>query len=364
MIHIIPHHINGGSWIKWYNLIHFDETEQVSHYIVDNPSTYERFFILQEEYPIHLEQHLKNINPKEGDIVFCDIQYFPYWSIETFEPTIFDLAKKYGIKFFIVDSDNFRPYTDTEYYTIFSNRFDMKYSTENFNYFRYRASGQAYFYNLPEIFIPFLETIRQRKANFIVGVDKIERLLSLKHIIDNGMDKDFYVGYSGFTRPYDDSQISDSLKSFRDSTLPIILDTSFERSCNGSVNVEFPPFPYTLNSYVSAICETSIPMDEIHLSEKSWNPFISMNIPLILGSKHINQYLRNLGFWLAEDLFDISEKSNYIEIVNQYKSNLDIIHNMSYNDLYQYFLQNKNKFLHNHTILGRQKFVFNRNNYK
>lgn len=364
MIHIIPHHINGGSWIKWYKLIHFNDSEQVSHYKVDDPSLYERFLIAQEDYPIHLETHLKNINPNEGDFIFCDIQYFPYWNPQLFESTIYDLATKYGIKFFIVDGDNFRSYTDTEHYTIFSNRFDVKYSDVNFNYFRYRVGGQTYFYNLPEIFIPFLETIRQRKANFIVGVDKVERLLALKHIIDNGIDKDFYVGYSGFTKPYDDTQLSESLISFRDKTLPIILDTTFEKSCNGAVNVEFPPFPYTLNSYVSAICETSVSIDEIHLSEKAWNPFISMNIPLILGSKPINNYLRNLGFWMADDLFDLSEQTTYVNIVNQFKSNLDIIHNMSYNDLYDYFLHNKNKFIHNHTILGRQKFVFNRNNYK
>jgi hypothetical protein len=364
MIHIIPHHLNGGSWIKWHKLIHFKESDEVSYYNVDDPSIYERFLLPFEEYPSHLEIHLKNINPKQGDIVFCDMQYFPYWNPQIFESFICDLAIKYGIKIFIVDGDNFRSYTDTEHYTIFSNRFDPKYSDVNFNYFRYRLGGQSYFKHIPELFTPFLETIRQKKGNFIVGVDKVERLLSLKHIFDTGIDKDFYVGYSGFSRGYDDMKISDSLKKFRDSKLPIILDTTFEKSCNGAVNVEYPPFPFTINSYVSAICETSVSLDEIHLSEKSWNPFISLNIPLVLGSRQINSYLRNLGFWMAEDLFDISEQSTYVDIVNQYKSNLDIINNMSYDDIYGYFLNNKTRMLRNHTILGNQKFVFNRNNYK
>ena len=366
MIHIIPHHLNGGSWIKWYKLIHFDESEEISYYEVEDPSIYERFLLpTREDYPLHLEEHLKNIKPNKGDYVFCDMQYFPYWDTQRFDFTVHNLARKYKIKFFIVDSDNFRAYTNTDYYTIFSNRFDIQYSDVNFNYFRYRLGAQSYFEHIPDLFTPFLQTIRQKKGNFIVGVDKIERLLSLKHIIDTNLSKDFYVGYSGFSKGYNDSQISDKLKEFRDSTLPIILDTTYEKSCNGAVNVEYPPFPFTLNSYISAICETAICTgDEIHLSEKSWNPFISLNIPLILGSSQLNGYLKKIGFWMTDDLFDLTPQPTYTDIINQYKSNLDIIHNMSYDFLYDYFLKYHNKLLYNHQLLGKQKFVFNRNNYK
>ena len=365
MIHVIPHQINGGSWPKWYKLIHFDESEEVSYYTIDDIEPYERYFIPQEEYPNHLEQHLKNISPNRDDVVFCDIQYFPYWNQSKFEQFIINLAIKYRIKFFIIDIDNFQPYTDTDYYTIFSNRFQIEHAAVNFNYFRYRVGAQSYFNSIPNLFEPFLHTLRQKKGNFIVGVDKIQRLLALKHIIDTNLDKDFYVGYSGFARGYEDNEISDKLKEFRDSTLPIILDTTYEKSCNGAVNVEYPPFPYTLNSYVSGICETAICLGgEIHLSEKSWNPFISLNIPLILGSGQLHQYLRELGFWLADDLFDLSEKTTYIEIINQYNANLDIINKMSYDSLYDYFYYNRNKLLFNHQLLGKQKFVFNRNNYK
>jgi len=364
MIHIIPHHINRGSWIPWYNLIHFDETEELNYYKIDNPLLYEHYHITQEEFPSHLKQHLNVINPKEGDFVFCDIQYFPYWNHALFFDAIEELAKKYKIKFFIVDTDNFVPYSNTEYYTIFSNRFTLDDTNVNFNYFRYRPAKELYFNSIPTLFNPFLYTMRHKKGNFIVGVDKVERLLTLKHIFDINLNNDLYVGYSGFSKAYDDSEISDKLKEFRDATLPIILDTTFEKSCNGAVNVEYPPFPSTLNSYVSIICETSVSMDSIHLSEKAWNPFISMNIPLVLGSSGINLYLKEMGFWLADDLFDLSIKTNYIDIVNQYKSNLNIIHNMSYSELYEYFQHNKDKFLFNHELLGRQKFIFNRNNYK
>lgn len=365
MIHIIPHHINKGSWIPWYDLIHFNESEEISYYKVDNPLIYEYYQIGQEEFPLHIVEHLKNINPKEGDSVMCDLQYFPYYeSHESLYGLIEELAKKYKIKLFLIDTDNFQPYSNTEHYTIFSNRFKIENMHENFNYFRYRPVHEKYFNNVPLLFEPFLENIRQKKMNFIVGVDKIERLLSLKHIYDTQLNSDTYIGYSGFSCGYKDSDISDSLLNFRNSNIPIILDVPFDRSQIGAVNVEFPPFPLTLNSYVSAICETTVLTNEIHLSEKSWNPFISLNIPLILGSAEINDYLLKVGFWMANDIFDLSIQQNYVDIVTQFKNNLNVINSFSSNDLYDYFRENKNAMVRNHELLAKQKFVFNSNNYK
>ena len=364
MIHIIPHHINKGSWINWYDLISFNENENIKFYTVDNPLIYEYVHIRKDEYYSEFLNHLKIINPNEGDCVFCDLQYFPLENHQLFFDYVDELAEKYKIKFFIVDTDNFLPFMDEKNYTIFSNKFNINSTNINFNYFRYRPAKQSYVHSIFELFNPSLENIRQKKFNFIVGVDKVERLLSLKHIYDTNMNNDGYIGYSGFARSYTPDSISNSLKEFRDNMIPIILDTPFDRSEMGAVNVEYPPFPITLNSYVSAVCETSVMLDSLHLSEKAWNPFISLNIPLILGSSEINTYLKGLGFWLGNDIFDLSVKTNYVDIVRQFQSNLDIINNMTYNDLYDYFRQHKNSIILNHELLKKQKFIFDRNNYK
>ena len=363
MIHVIPHHIGKGSWINWYDLINFKSADEVTYYHISNPDIYEHNQLKREEYFSHLINHLKVINPKEGDSIFCDLQYFPFENHQIFFNSVNELSEKFKVKFFLVDTDNFLSYMDTENYTIFSNKFNINSSDVNFNYFRFRPSKQNYVKYIPELFTPFLENIRQKKFNFIVGVDKIERLLSLKHIYDSKILNDGYVAYSGFSRSYDVNSISESLNIFRNENIPIILDVPYDRSEIGAVNVEYPPLPITLNSYVSFICETSVIMDEIHLSEKSWNPFISLNIPLLLGSSLINTYLKNLGFWMADDIFDLSPKLNFIDIVTQYKSNIDIINNMSYSDLYDYFRQNKNAMIRNHELLINQKFIFDRKNY-
>lgn len=363
MIHIIPHHIRRGSWPPWYKLIHF--TEEVNILKGYDDFNIERD-LNQEDFTIHLDKYLTELNVQPNDCVFVDKRYFSNLGHHPeFIQNVNLYSKKYNCKFFVLDDDNHYDYSDNSNYTYFSNRFDVLNCRHNFNYFRYRTPYHTWTNNLAELLNPFLYNLRQKKFNFIVGVDKIERLISLKHIYNVGMNADGYVGYSGFNKAYSEDELSDKLIEFRDNTIPIVLDVPYERSLDGAVNVEFPPFPICLNSYVSCICETMvIDGTHIHLSEKTWNPFISHNIPLILGSRYINNYLREMGFWLAEDLFDITPQENRTDIINQFISNLNIIHSMTYDELHKYFIKNMGAIMRNYDILMKQKFVFNRNNYK
>jgi hypothetical protein len=199
----------------------------------------------------------------------------------------------------------------------------------------------------------------------IIGVDKKERLEIFKYVYNIGLDSESHLGYSAFTSQYDDSEISSALLRFKNEKLPVILDIPFERSLYGSVNVEIPPLPITMTSYFSCILETMVISGEtIHLSEKSWNPFISKNIPLILGSTYINQYLLSRGFWLAEDLFDLSPQYSVTDILHQYKSNLDIIQKMSYDEIHSYYIKNQPYIEANFSRIETVKFEFKSDNYK
>ena len=186
-----------------------------------------------------------------------------------------------------------------------------------------------------------------------------------KYVYNIGLDTDSWLGYSGFNCNYNDSDINKKLLEFKKNKLPVILDTPMERSMQGSVNVELPPLPITMTSYVSCILETQILTEElIHVSEKSWNPFISQNIPLILGSTHLNSYLKDCGFWLAEDLFDITPKFNISGILEQYKKNLDVIHKMTMDDLFSYYQTNIRNIEKNFNLIKYTKFKYDLNKYK
>lgn len=371
MIHVIPHHIAVGSYTRWYDMIQFDEP--VIFHEFSNKEDIERKLLGEPPYENELIEHLNQIKPQLNDIVIFDYKYlYNYHNIEIHKK-LNELSRRYNnCKIVVFDDDNSAPYHDDERFTIFSNVFFVKAEDnkivelpENCNYYRFRAPKQEYFPHLEYILKPFKLNIRQKKCNLIVGVDKLERLEIFKYFYNIGLDKESHVGYSGFTSTYDNSEISNSLLDFKNSHIPKILDTPFWMSEMGSVNVEMPALPITMTSYFSCILETQILLGTyIHLSEKSWNPFLSMNIPLILGSTYINSYLKELGFWLADDLFDLEPKHSRVDIINQYKSNLDIINNMSYDEIHEYYLKNENNIDRNFYIMKESKFYYNSKKYK
>jgi len=364
MIHVIPHHIGKGSYTSWYDIIEFKE--DVIYHKFENKNDIEGKYIGEPPYEDKLIEHLNKIKPTVNDIVFFDQKYFNGYGHTELHSKLNQLSIKYNnTKFVLFDDDNSIPYEDTERYTFFSNLFRKKFSNLNCNYFNYRAPKQEYFKHIDFITDTFINNIRQKKANLIIGVDKIERLEIFKYVYNINLNKDFYLAYSGFTSTYTNDEISDSLVKFKKEKIPLILDTPFELSEMGSVNVEMPPIPFTLNSYVSCILETQILLDgTIHLSEKSYNPFISKNIPLILGSGGINEYLRDEGYWLAEDLFDLKPKNTRTEIINQYKKNLDIINKMSYKELHDYYIHNIKHIIRNFKVIEEKKFVYDSSLYK
>lgn len=364
MIHVIPHHIAKGSYTAWYDIIEFKE--DVIFHNFENKEQIEGKHLGEPPYEDELIKHLNEIRPTINDIVFFDYKYFNGYNHLELEQKLNQLSRKYNnTKFVLFDDDNSIEYMDTDRFTIFSNMFRIKYSDLNCNYYRYRASKQEYFPHLKYITNTFINNIRQKKANLIIGVDKIERLEIFKYVHSIKLDKDLYLGYSGFTSTYTDDEISKSLLDFKKEKIPTILDTPFWMSEMGSVNVEIPPLPFTMNSYVSCILETQILLDDsIHLSEKSFNPFISLNIPLILASGGVNEYLKKQGFWLAEDLFDLETKTNRTDILNQYRKNLDVINNMSIDDLHNYYIDNINNIERNFRIIEESKFTYDSNLYK
>jgi hypothetical protein len=370
MIHVIPQHISRGSYTAWYKLLNIKD-EHIFHSF-DDTDEIERKLIGEPPYVDKLIEKLNKINPQFGDVVIFDCRYInSYTGQIAIEKQLTELSKKYNdCKFVLFDDDNFVEYTDTERYTFFSNKFVVRDTTElhyyerNCNYYRYRAGLQEYFPHLKYIIKVFDLNIRQKKMNMIIGVDKKERLEVFKYVYNIGLDSDSWLGYSGFACDYNDTDISSKLLEFKKNKLPVILDTPIERSMHGSVNVEIPPLPITMTSYISCILETMVVAEDIiHLSEKSWNPFISKTIPLILGNKYLTQYLKSLGFWLAEDLFDIAPQDTVPAIINQYKKNLDIIHKMSYEDIHSYYVKNQAGIERNFSLIETIKFEFKLDNY-
>lgn len=363
MIHVIAQHIGKGTYTPWYDILNFNEP--VTFHKFDDDVEVEKKIIGNPPYFDKLIQKLNFINPQNNDVVIFDLNYIFNFDVQSFNETMTQLSKKYNnCKFILFQDDNALSYIDNEIYSVFSNRFSKNETKINCNYYRYRSPLQDYWNHFDFITNQFIKNFRQKKMNMIVGVDKKERLQTFKYVYNIGLNLDSWLGYSAFVCNYDDSEISDGLHTFRNENIPIVLDSTPKMCSDGDINVEMPPLPITLTSYISCILETSIMTgDEIHLSEKSWNPFISKNIPLILGSSYINQYLKDLGFWMADDLFDLTPHFSVESIMQQYRNNLDIINKLSYEVIHEYYIKNKDKIISNFNLLQNQKFIFDRKNY-
>lgn len=367
MIHVIPHHIAKGSYTPWYDLLNFGEPH-IFHNFSDK-DVIEKKRLGEPPYKNNLIEKLNTIQPQKGDIVMFDVDYVYDSSCMhvQFYEFINKLSSQYNdCKFVMFEDDSTFEYIDTERFTIFSNKFKKEIEHQNYNlncnYYRYRNRHQDFFKHIYPIVEIFKSNIRQKKTNLIIGVDKKERLQILRYFYKIGLNIDSWIGYSGFSTNYSNSEISADLLKFKQENLPIILDTSYEKSCQGNVNVEIPPLPITMTSYVSCILETSvIEGDIMHLSEKSWNPFISQNIPLVLGSTYVNEYLQDNGFWMAGELFDLKPIRNHDGIITQYMNNLNIINNMSYSDLHKFYLKNEIKISQNFRLLDDSSNTFNYN---
>jgi hypothetical protein len=140
---------------------------------------------------------------------------------------------------------------------------------------------------------------------------------------------------------------------------------------NPNVFVAFAiPPQYSLQSYVSITTETYFFQNELSknavFSEKSLKAFYGFNIPLILGQPASIRYLKDLGFDMFEDLFDLTPKFKKNEIFEQFEKNLKVINSMTKDELHKYYVNNLNRVHSNFQILTNRMEeydLYNLNNF-
>jgi hypothetical protein len=124
-----------------------------------------------------------------------------------------------------------------------------------------------------------------------------------------------------------------------------------------------------MQSYISITTETFFQDDnnkDLVFSEKSFKPFYGFNIPLIIGQPTGLKYLKDLGFDLFEDLFEINPTYNKNQIFEQLDKNLEKIKKISKLELHTFYQNNLTRICHNFDILTsriKQRDLENLNNF-
>ena len=97
--------------------------------------------------------------------------------------------------------------------------------------------------------------------------------------------------------------------------------------------------PFNLSSYVSIIAPDLCNNDNYqYISNNIFRPFLWKNIPLFIGSSHTYSIVKNYGFDLFEDIFDLpSENIRGLDRVNNLFENIQLINKKSHSELHDLY---------------------------
>ena len=328
------------------------------------------------------------------EILFCNIDIFEdcYSNPNYFFSKI---SKKYpNIKFIVLSDETFFNYTNVEYehknvFYILNGIINPYSFVENIDYIQNLTSYYIINDYLQENYVKLLDSlfymstslVRDKKYNFYNGVHKPHRLKCYELVKKNDLVKEGYFSYSDFAyMSKTDENIHEFLEFFDFTTfdeykkylstfeIPFYYDT-MESDPNIFVPFSTPP-QTSLQSYISITTETHFQdskySNNLMFSEKSFKPFYGFNIPLIIGQPTGLKYLKDLGFDLFEDFFDVTPVYTRNEIFEQLDKNLEKIKNMSKMEIHDFYQNNIHRLRHNFDLLTnrlKEKDLENLNNF-
>lgn len=383
--------------VQWYDIVYEQDYLNFKNLYHDdthgtNPDvdTPNQFFIKNIDLNF-------NIINESNDLLLIDLEYlYDQHSTEDIllqiETNVKKLSKTNFKKVIIISKDFYPVETfsmdnieilSPNHYTDYPNYIEKK-----FNYYLINAAFNKIHNVSYEMFDNFKYISKYKKSTLIMGGFKPHRTLLYNFLKREDFIKDMYLSYMSYniTESMDMSYQSHFLNSnffnkdsvlemitqeeYRDikKELPIFLDGDFNED---NFNL-IPPLPYITNSYVQIVECNKEGNELLYTDEKVFRPFLTFSIPLFLGQKGLYQLLKNYGFDIFDDFFDINRDgdSNETERMKSYFQNIKKIHEMSYGDLQFFYIQNHQRLLHNYNRLRElgktqvREFINILNDYK
>jgi hypothetical protein len=345
-----------------------------------------------ENKKFNLESFCDYIDNNDVSILFCNIEIFENCYLN---PNFYfnEISKKYPhIKFIVLNDETFFRYTEAEYkhsnvfyiingisnpYSFVTNLNNIKNLTSYYIVNNYLQ--EKYIYFIKNLFSMVDRMVKDKKYNFYNGVHKPHRLKSYELVKNNNLLNEGYFSYADFAflsknndetthfMDFLDMKTEDEYNQYLSNfEIPLLYDTL---DCDPNVFVAFAIPPQTsFQSYISITTETFFENNskDLVFSEKSFKPFYGFNIPLIIGQTTGLKYLKDLGFDLFEDLFEITPTHNKTEIFEQLNKNLEKIKKISKLELHTFYETNLTRIYHNFEILTnrlKERDLENLNNF-
>jgi hypothetical protein len=111
------------------------------------------------------------------------------------------------------------------------------------------------------------------------------------------------------------------------------------------------------NTYIAFVSETNYGERMFNcFTEKTILSFLTGNIPIILGQKHLIKDLKKLGFWIANDDFGFKDGDEYSNNssyrVDRYVDCINNVSKMNIEDVKKYYMDNLEKIYNNWEIVS------------
>ena len=109
-----------------------------------------------------------------------------------------------------------------------------------------------------------------------------------------------------------------------------------------------------MNSYISLVCCTNyVQTAELYTSEKIFKPFFSFHIPIFFGVRGLYGVLKKLGFYLFDDLIDLSfdDITDDGERIYSAFDQVITINSIGKKRIHQYYREKHAELLHNFNLL-------------
>ena len=116
----------------------------------------------------------------------------------------------------------------------------------------------------------------------------------------------------------------------------------------------------SLDTYVDLCGETRYSGAHVILTEKSFKPFIGMNFPIFFSQPGVTDYFKRAGFFVFDNIIDISYDVDYDDTEDKFVSTLDHKYldrvfdsfknfvSLPIGDIHSLFVKNKEKLIYNH----------------
>lgn len=293
-------------------------------------------------------------------------------------PNVFFIFFYHELDFTILLNSKVEQLNNIAYVLNSFNTSDMMSLTDKvFPYYIINSYLQKNYNLLNDLYQSQYSLRKSKKYNFLNGIHKPHRFAAYQLIKKHNMLEDGFFSYLDYPNFLEQEShrketaewLNISLEEFENelktTKIPYLLETYEPTPQPGIFYTPFlvPPI-YSWQSYISITSETNYVESSniVSLSEKSFKAFAGFNIPLIYGQPNIVDYLKELGFDMFDDLFDNTPTNNKADTLAKLDRNLQVINNMSFEELHNFYLNNYERIKHNfyHLTKRMKNFHFSK----